>query len=114
MDCWGNVIYLYTVYRPPSSPPEVLEKLYEHMSIHSKGKMLLVDHFHLPNIDWEFLLSNVCANTEISFDILFHHDLNQMVCKWTRKHGDSQSVLDLIFVEQSLETLQGQCRMGFV
>lgn len=47
------------------------------MEIHCEGKRLRVGGFYLPNIDWEFSSPNSCTNTKITFDIMFHYELNQ-------------------------------------
>lgn len=79
VNCWGNTVILYAVYRPPNSPLDFLCKLYNHMSAYRNSKFLVVGDFNLPNIDWSHLFSKQCQNAELVFDIIFAYDLVQVV-----------------------------------
>lgn len=49
--CVSSVI-LCAVYRPPSSPPDLLFRLYDHLLRFQSNNVILSGDFHLPEINW--------------------------------------------------------------
>lgn len=98
--CWGHCFILYAVYRPPNVTQDYLTNLQVHMSNYKKSKILLFGDFNLPGVDWERLqpCSGYKKNVDIVFDIMFTHNLCQVVREPTREFRMSNSVLDLAFV----------------
>lgn len=101
LKCFGNTVILVAVYRPPSTPPHYLNKLFDHMCKFSNNKIILVGDFNVPCVDWVNMSSSSPA-FDIIFDIMFTFDLTQLVQDPTRVCGSSRSILDLIFVNNSI------------
>lgn len=102
----NECLVIGVVYRPPGEDVKVLEELKAFIAslISQNTKLILCGDFNLPGIDWNtFSATNndiVCGEELI--DIAFRFDLRQIVKDCTRVHGESKSILDLVFVRSNI------------
>lgn len=78
----------------------------------SLKKVILVGDFNLGGIDWAALGtggSEVSCSEEF-LDLAFSHNLTQVVKEHTRVQGESQSLIDLIFVSETLSRHTHDCK----
>lgn len=112
---FGNkVIIVIAVYRPPDSGPDFLVNLRSHLASFSKNKLFILGDFNLPNFDWDRLKTrpDSCHSDDI-LDIMFSHNLVQIVQQPTRVCGNSSSLLDLVFLPRSFEKYHVSVEHGF-
>lgn len=95
------------VYRPPGTKIDALQNLKEYigLQITKDTKLVLCGDFNLPGIEWPTFSSgtNDTFNNEELIDIAFRFDLVQLVHEYTRIHGESKSILDLVFVRSNID-----------
>lgn len=80
----------------------------------SSKKVVLMGDFNLGGIDWVMLGS---GNHEVScaeelLDIVFSHNLTQIVKGHTRIQGKSEALLDLIFINENLINHAYDCKIS--
>lgn len=100
---YANKVYLIgTVYRPPSTSPKFLDDLncFLNSHVNENTRLIMAGDFNLPHINWENLSTGQVEvnSTNKLMQIMFSHNLNQIVKEFTRVTAKSQSVLDLIFI----------------
>lgn len=77
------------------------------------SRIVLAGDFNLPNIDW----LNMCAtHGEVStsqalINLVFSHDLTQIVQQSTRTQGSVSSLLDLVFLSKRLSQSRYSCEV---
>lgn len=102
----SQYIVIGVVYRPPGCGVEVLEHLRTYMDCNTTDstKLILCGDFNLPGINWSTLSADGSDvnNNEVLIDTAFQFDLTQLVKDFTRIHGASKSVLDLVFVSSRI------------
>lgn len=101
VNCWGHVFVLCAVYRPPSSPPEFLSLLRDHMSSLKCPRILMAGDFNLPSIKWSQKLTANVIDSPL-YDIMLSCDLQQVVLENTRVIGNHGSILDLVFLNRDI------------
>lgn len=100
VNCWGHILTVCTAYRSPSSPSQYLSSLYRYMSSLVHKKIIMAGDFNLPLIDWS--RKNVTDLLDCPLvDIMLACDLQQVVRTITHEHGDSGSIIDLVFVSNA-------------
>lgn len=109
---WCKVNYAnYThligaVYRPPGSPPEFLEELNMFLCDHvnENTRLIMAGDFNLPHINWaSFSTGHVetCSSDGL-LELMFSHNLTQIVKDCTRITPTSQALLDLVFISSKV------------
>lgn len=106
LSCWGKSFLLFAVYRAPNSSAQYLCDLCEHIASFTSDNVLLIGDFNLPGIDWENASLFAESNLHVNYlrNIMLYHNLQQVVKHPTRIHDTSATILDLVFVSQSIET----------
>lgn len=101
----GRSFLIFAVYRAPDSPPRFLHDLHEHMASYKHDRIFLVGDFNMPNVNWDSAFASVGQSPQTSYllDIMMCHDLRQVVKQPTRVGMTCASVLDLVFVSQSIQ-----------
>lgn len=93
------------VYRPPNSDIAVLEALQDFLLEQSKRytHILVGGDLNLPKINWDnFCVTTPCQHSELLLDIAFSCSMTQLVKTPTRVTAGTSSILDLIFVSESI------------
>lgn len=52
INCFGNKLIIFAVYRAPSSSPDFLPRLYDNVIKFSRNRLLIAGDFNLPNINF--------------------------------------------------------------
>lgn len=107
----SNTVYLVgVVYRPPTTAPEYLDELNNFLCTHVNGntRLILTGDFNLPHINWDaFLPGQVEIDSgEKMLEIMFAHNLIQIVNEYTRITPASRSVLDLVFLSNKIRNYE--------
>jgi hypothetical protein len=95
-------------YRPPSSPPSIMDSLEESLSkafrAASNQLLILGGDFNLPGIDWNtntvIPSSSNSACCHRLLDIMNNFHLTQTVLEPTRRTTTTNNILDLIFISK--------------
>lgn len=90
-------------YRPTNSDGTFFEALNEFMCRNHASNLVLTGDFNTPLINWDGDFPEaLCASAEPLVDIVSLHGLTQLVNVPTRTQGDSQSILDLFIISDSV------------
>lgn len=109
-------IMIGAVYRPPLTNETYFTSINDYLCEHVRSKnsrIVLAGDFNLPNIDW----LNMCAtHGEVStsqalINLVFSHDLTQIVQQSTRTQGSVSSLLDLVFLSKRLSQSRYSCEV---
>lgn len=101
-------IFIGVFYRPPNSNITVLEAFADHVGVYAKRytHMVLCGDFNLPRIDWDSMRAvPTCDHSELLLDVVFSCKLGQIVHEPTRVSTNSRSLLDLVFLSESVQRL---------
>lgn len=101
-------IFIGVFYRPPNSNIRLLEAFADCVGEYAKRytHMILCGDFNLARIDWDSLYAvPACDHSEILLDVAFSFKLGQIVHKPTRVSANSSSILDLVFLSESVQQL---------
>lgn len=112
--CWGRSLLLFAAYRSPDSPPQFLNDLGIHMLMFEQENTFLASDFNLPEIDWDRPSPSPghCTRSPHLLGIMLTHNLHQVLKQPTRIQGASVSILDLVFVTQSIEAFSVSVECG--
>lgn len=106
----GHSIVIGGVYRSPDSSPQFLENIYDYLqeNVTCRSKIIIAGDFNLPSVKWDQLDPGVTdvKSGELLLDIAFSNNLSQVVQEFTRITDSSRSILDLIFVSESLKNYE--------
>lgn len=104
LSCWERSLLLCAVYRAPDSPAKFLSDLHDHINTFNRNsKIIIAGDFNLPSVNWNNPHPACGSPAQHLFDIMFSHDMLQIVTDPTRVDVTSSSVLDLIFISRSIE-----------
>lgn len=92
-----------TFYRPPSASTEVFPKLDDYTSMHSRinSELIIGRVFNMPYINWASLTST-SVSSKVLLDLMFCHNLSQMVCEPTKVTEHCTSILDKISLSRNM------------
>lgn len=112
----NRVFLIGVVYRPPNAPIDFLECLNDFLCKHVKSdtRVILTGDFNLPHVDWDLMVAGGIdiPNGEKMLEIMFNHNLTQIVKDCTRITDRSQSLLDLVFISDSISEYEVSVNEG--
>lgn len=112
----GATYLLGVIYRPPNSPIYNLQNVKAYLAQHitKNTRIILSGDINLLNIDWlNYFAGNVdFEHNEESLDLASTLDLSQEIKSFTRVQDTSNSILDLVFIGNSIAKwyLRSGCR----
>lgn len=102
----NRVVHICGIYRPPSSPVQVLSSLrcFMDRNVQYGDNIILLGDFNLPGINWNDYSPGVSeiSNCEQLLELVFCFGLSQVVSDYTRVCPRTSSILDLVFVSNQL------------
>lgn len=109
----NRTVYIGGVYRAPNSPVEMLLKLRGYMDSNLRygDNILLLGDLNLPGIDWSSYSHGTAevASCDQLLELVFCYNLSQVVTDYTRVCSTTSTILDLVFVSESLKPYFSKC-----
>lgn len=103
----GDITLLIGVlYRPPGTSVDIFEKLDDYLltMTNKRSRVIITGDFNLPGVDWNARVAGPLNRplAENLLDIMIKYDLVQVVDKPTRVQGQTETLLDLLFLSQEV------------
>lgn len=98
------VFIVGAIYRPPGTTPDFLDQLNSFLCKFQNGntRLILTGDFNLPHINWESVTPGHIdtLSGDKMLEIMFSHNLTQIVKENTRVTANSETLLDLVFLSR--------------